>query len=153
MRKRIRLVLADYQTVYRQGLKSLFAASREFRIVAEVGQANELDSSIASRTCDVLLLDLQLDRRVVHEISWLSKRVAVVALTTRDDQEEIAIAIKLGVLAVLTQARHARYAHIGDSSGSEGSHMVTPLPRQMLNLWSDLILLALPILPSVNRWL
>lgn len=101
MKKPIRLLIADYHTLFRQGLKSLLASNSEFKVVGEVEQASELRSLASRKQCDVILLDLQMDRWVMEEISWLSRRAAVVVLTASENPADIAAAIRFGARAVL----------------------------------------------------
>ena len=101
MKKPIRLVVADSHTLFRQGLKSLLAPNSEFKVVGEAEQASELRSVASHKQCDVILLDLQMDRWVMQEISWLSRRTAVVVLTASENPADIASAIRFGARAVV----------------------------------------------------
>lgn len=101
MKKPIRLVVAQYHTLFRQGLKSLLAPNSEFKVVGEVEQASELKTLASRKRFDVILLDPQMDRWVMQEISWLSRRAAVVVLTASEDPRDIDAAIKCGARAVV----------------------------------------------------
>jgi len=58
----IRLIIADDHAIFRQGLKSVLRFQPEVEVVAEVGHSSELDSALARIPCDILLLDLQMER-------------------------------------------------------------------------------------------
>jgi two-component system, NarL family, response regulator LiaR len=57
----LRLIIADDHALFRQGLRSLLVLEG-LEVVAEVDQAGSLKDTLAANACDVLLLDLQMDR-------------------------------------------------------------------------------------------
>ena len=68
MKTPIRLIIADDHALFRQGLRSLLGRRPGFEVVAEVERASELLSTLSSVACDVLLLDLHLERPM---LMWL----------------------------------------------------------------------------------
>ncbi len=62
MKKRLRLILADDHSLFRQGLKELLLMQPEVQVVGEVEHFSELASMLTTTPCDVLLLDLQMER-------------------------------------------------------------------------------------------
>jgi DNA-binding NarL/FixJ family response regulator len=68
METQIRLIIADDDELFRQGLKSLLLQDSDVVVVAEVGRASDLVSTLETVPCDVLLLDLQMERWVVSDI-------------------------------------------------------------------------------------
>lgn len=57
--KRIRVLIADDQPVFRMGLKSGLAPHRELEIVAEVGTGADAAAKARSAQADVIVLDIQ----------------------------------------------------------------------------------------------
>src|SRR5271154_1028647 len=96
-----RLILADDHAVFRQGLKSLLHLQPEVEVVREVARADELESALAETPCDILLLDLQLDRSVIEDIKSLSSRVTVVILTANENLDDAVMAVRLGARAIV----------------------------------------------------
>ena len=101
MRTPIRLIIADDHTLFRQGLRSLLHLKPEFELVAEVERASDLLPTLAAVPCDVLLLDLQMERCVVEDIESLAQVTRVVVLTASERVEDGLTALRLGARGVV----------------------------------------------------
>jgi two-component system NarL family response regulator len=97
----IRLIVADDHALFRQGLKSLLRRHRDFQIVAEVETAAELPQALASNPCDVLLLDLQMERWTVADIEQFSRITKVLVLTASDRIEDAVSALRMGARGIV----------------------------------------------------
>ena len=84
----IRLIIADDHAIFRQGLKSILRFQPEIEVVAEVGRSIELEAALAATPCDVLLLDLQMERWMGDDIERLAHLVTVVVLTASERNAE-----------------------------------------------------------------
>jgi DNA-binding NarL/FixJ family response regulator len=92
----VRLIVADDHTLFRQGLKSLLRRRREFQVVAEVERASELAQTLASTPCDVLLLDLQMERWAIDDIEQFSAVTKVLVLTASEQNRRRDLGIEDG---------------------------------------------------------
>ncbi len=97
----IRLIIADDHALFRGGLKSLLRRQRDVRVVAEVESASALLSTLAESGCDVLLLDLQMERWAIDDIKRLSELTQVVVLTASESVENAITAMRFGARAVV----------------------------------------------------
>jgi two-component system NarL family response regulator len=97
----IRLVIADDHALFRGGLKSLLRHQRDMRVVAEAENASELASVLAEHLCDVLLLDLQMDRNVLGDVAGLAATTKVLILTASESTENAIAAMRFGARAVV----------------------------------------------------
>jgi DNA-binding NarL/FixJ family response regulator len=102
----IRVIIADDHALFRQGLKSLLQLQPDIEVVAEVEHATELQTTLANTHCDVLLLDMQMDRWMMDDIPELAKVTAVIVLTASESGENGVQALRLGARAVV----HKRFA-------------------------------------------
>jgi DNA-binding NarL/FixJ family response regulator len=84
MERPIRLVIADDHRIFRQGLKSLLKSEREVTVVGETDHVGDLAGVLEETPCDMLLLDLQMERSVIGDIESLSARVPVIVLTASE---------------------------------------------------------------------
>jgi CheY-like chemotaxis protein len=84
----MRLIIADDHAVFRQDLRLLLALQDDIEIVAEVDRAERLLPVLTATPCDVLLLDLQMDRWVVEEIEQLARLTWVCVLTASERIED-----------------------------------------------------------------
>src|ERR1700730_12705243 len=74
----IRLIIADDHALFRQGLKSLLQLQPDIEVGAEVERATELRTTLSNTHCDVLLLDMQMDRWVMEDIPDLAKLTTLI---------------------------------------------------------------------------
>jgi DNA-binding NarL/FixJ family response regulator len=106
MEKRLRLLIADDHSLFRQGLKELLLLQPEVEVVGEVGHFSQLASMLTTTPCDVLLLDLQMERWVGNSIERLSRVTRVVVLTASERKEDAMAALRMGAHAYV-QKRYA----------------------------------------------
>jgi two-component system NarL family response regulator len=97
----IRLVIADDHTLFRQGLRSLLGRRPGFEVVAEVERASDLLPTLSSVACDVLLLDLDLERPMLNDIEALSQVTRVVVVTDSERTKDGVAALRLGARGVV----------------------------------------------------
>jgi DNA-binding NarL/FixJ family response regulator len=99
------VIIAAYHAMFRQGLRSLLAPEG-LEVVAEVGQTSSLKAAVATNPCDVLLLDLQMEQWSMGQISKLSRKTAVIVLSSDES-------IEIGLMAVRSGARAVVQKHFG----------------------------------------
>lgn len=73
----------------------------DLEVVAEVESVVELEAALTSTPCDVLLLDLQMDRHALAEIATLSERVRILVVTASENPDEVLAAVRAGARAVV----------------------------------------------------
>lgn len=73
----------------------------EVTVVAEVDRVAEVASTLAATPCDILLLDLQMDRSAQPDIGAFARCVPVVAITASERSEDAPAALKAGARAVV----------------------------------------------------
>ncbi len=97
----VRIVLADDHALFRQGLRSLLRQQPELDVVAEVDRASELLNTLAATPCDILLLDLQMERWMVNDIENLAGVTRVIVVTASEKIEDGLAALRLGARAIV----------------------------------------------------
>ncbi|HUI27562.1 MAG TPA: response regulator transcription factor [Candidatus Kryptonia bacterium] len=101
MRGPIRVVIADDHLLFRQGLKSLLKPEPEVVIVGETERADEVMALLTRTPCDLLILDLQMERSSLADVESLAARVPVLVLTASETAADALAAIRLGARAVV----------------------------------------------------
>jgi len=101
MQTPIRLVVADDHLIFRQGLRSLLKSEPSVVIVGETERADEILPLLDRTPCDLLLLDLQMERNSLGDIKALATRVPVVVLTASELAADALAAIRMGARAVV----------------------------------------------------
>ena len=97
----IRVIIADDHALFRQGLKSLLRHEPDVAIVAETDRAAALATVVQDTPADVLLLDLQMERSALADITALAARIAVVVVTASELVGDAFGAIRFGARAVV----------------------------------------------------
>ena len=70
-------------------------------VVAELERASDLLPTLERHRCDVLLLDLQMERNALADIEALVERVAIVVVTASERPEDALAAIRAGARGVV----------------------------------------------------
>jgi DNA-binding NarL/FixJ family response regulator len=121
----IRLILADDHALFRQGLASLLRLEPDIEVVAEVDRVGDLERVLAETSCDMLLLDLQMERWSMDEIPKLTRKVSVIVLTASEAVEAGIAAIRLGARAIV-QKRFAIEFLVTAIRAVAGGHVWMP---------------------------
>ena len=103
MKTPLRIMIADDHALFRQGLKSMLVNLHPEAavVVAEVDSVVEVAPALARTACDVLLLDLQMERNALTDIAMFARRVRVVVVTASQHPAEALAAIRAGARAVV----------------------------------------------------
>jgi DNA-binding NarL/FixJ family response regulator len=98
----IRVLLADDQTLVRQGVRSLLDLSPDIRVVAEAGDGEEALRLVAEAKPDVLLLDVRMPKKDgIAVLTALGGTPPAILLTTFDDDEALLAGAKAGAKGFL----------------------------------------------------
>lgn len=97
----IRLILADDHRLFRQGLKALLEEESDVLVVGEAALAEEIHEMIRTVPCDLLILDLQMDRSVLADIEGLSQKVSVLVLSASEVTSDAVAAVRHGARGVV----------------------------------------------------
>ncbi len=102
----IKIMIADDHPIFRDGLQKLLSLEKDFEVVAQVGDGDQVLRAIEEHHPDVLLLDLKLPG--THGLTILQKlqisqntTTKVIVLTASDDRNEFVQAMKLGTSRIV----------------------------------------------------
>lgn len=101
MESPIRVLVADDHALFRQGLQSLLKRQRDMTVVGETDRLDAVGRLLAATPCDMLLLDLQMERGALGELPALAARVPVVVVTASEHPDELLAAVRAGARAVV----------------------------------------------------
>jgi DNA-binding NarL/FixJ family response regulator len=118
--RKIRVVVADQQPMFRQGLQYCLSQADDIEIVSEASSEPELFNAVASDVPDVVLLDISLNESHSMDLARAVKQrmpsVAVIVISAAPNDDELFTAIK---------ARAAGYI----SRNIEASELITVIHR------------------------
>lgn len=103
----IRIAIADDHALVRQGIALLVECDAALAVVADVGDADGIPRMLARRNCDVLLLDLDMDRNTLADIASLARLVKVIVLTGGERVPDAAAAVRAGARGLVTKRNGA----------------------------------------------
>lgn len=96
----IRILIADDHTLFRDGLRSLFASVAETEVVGEAAGGEEAIALAESLQPDVVLMDIQMPGlngiEAARRITRTSPHVGVVMVTMFEDDESVFAAMRAG---------------------------------------------------------
>jgi DNA-binding NarL/FixJ family response regulator len=102
----IHLIIADDHALFRQGLRSLLSLEPDIVVTSEVASTALLQDELDRSPCDILLLDLQMDRWTLDDRPSLARRTKVIVLTASESAEHGIAALQAGARS-LVQKRYA----------------------------------------------
>jgi len=97
----IRIAVADDHALFRQGLRSMLHLRPEVAVVVEVERAADVIPAVHRTTCDILLLDLQMERSSLSEIAMLAEMVKVIVVTATERVEDALAAMSAGARGIV----------------------------------------------------
>jgi DNA-binding NarL/FixJ family response regulator len=94
----IKLIIADQQALFRQGVTTILKQSHNIDIIGQVGSEQELMTTLNSLSPDVLLMDINLSpsekQNLAKTVKQLYPSIAIILLTPKLDDDELFQAIK-----------------------------------------------------------
>jgi DNA-binding NarL/FixJ family response regulator len=104
----IRLLLADDQSLFRQGLADLLALEPELEVVGQAAQGREAIALAEQLQPDVILMDMRMPicdgvtatREIHQRFPW----IRILVLTTFDEDEYIKDSLRAGALGYLLKS-------------------------------------------------
>ncbi len=100
---KIRLLIADDHTLFREGLRALLTAAPDVDVIGEAATGDEAIAQALARQPDVVLMDVQMPgasgvngieatRRILHA----SPHIGVIMLTMLEDDDSVFAAMRAG---------------------------------------------------------
>lgn len=128
--KKIRLMLVDDQSLFREALRTLLALQPDFEIAAEAENGERAVALARTHQPDVILMDLRMPvmggveatRRVLAE----TPAARVVVLTTFEEDEEIFAAMRAGAWGFLLKACSAEKLCGSVRAAAQGTSVLEP---------------------------
>jgi DNA-binding NarL/FixJ family response regulator len=132
----LRIVVADDQTVVREGLRMVLEVMPDLEVVADVADGEQAISAVAEHRPDAILLDLHMPVldgvETTERLTREHPEVAIVLLTTYADDETILAALNAGARGYLTKDADRREISRALQSAAAGHTVLTTEAAAML---------------------
>ncbi|MFF4774159.1 response regulator [Microtetraspora fusca] len=126
----IRVVLADDEPMIRVGVRSILTTDPEIEVVAEAGDGREAVELVRAHRPDIAMLDIRMPRldglSAVAELRAAVPDVAIIVLTTFDEDEYVSRALAEGAAGFLLKAADPRELIIGVRAVADGAAYLSP---------------------------
>jgi len=127
--ERLRIVIADDQTVVREGLRMVLEVMPDLEVLAAVADGEQALAAVAEHQPDAILLDLHMPVLdgvgATERLTREHPEVAIVVLTTYADDETIIAALRAGARGYLT--KNADRREISQAlHGAAAGHTILP---------------------------
>lgn len=96
--QKIKVIIADQQSLFRQGVRSILSQTDDIEISSEVSSGRDLLSTMNALSPDVVLIDIKVptvgDQELARTVKQQFPSASVILLTPHPTDEELFLAIK-----------------------------------------------------------
>ena len=128
--KKIRIMLVDDQSLFREALRTLLALQEDFDIVAEAENGERAVALARVHKPDVILMDLRMPVmggvEATRRILTANPAARIIVLTTFEEDEEIFDAMRAGALGYLLKACSAEKLCEALRAAAKGTSVLEP---------------------------
>ena len=128
--KKLRLMLVDDQSLFREALRTLLGLQEDFEIVAEAENGERAVALAKAHRPDVILMDLRMPVmggvEATRRVLAATPAVRVVVLTTFEEDEEIFDALRAGAAGYLLKACSADKLCGSVRAAAQGTAVLEP---------------------------
>lgn len=128
--RKLRLLLVDDQSLFREALRTLLSLQADFEIVAEAENGERGVALAKVHRPDVVLMDLRMPVlggvEATRQLLQVAPASRVVVLTTFDEDEEIFDALRAGAVGYLLKACSAEKLCESVRAAAKGASVLEP---------------------------
>jgi DNA-binding NarL/FixJ family response regulator len=126
----IRILLADDQSLFREGLRTLLSVQTGFEVVGEAANGEEALRLAATLHPDVVLMDVRMPVldgvAATRRLHGVMPACRVIVLTTFDDDEYVFEALRAGAIGYLLKDAPSEKLFEAVRAGSRGESFLQP---------------------------
>jgi DNA-binding NarL/FixJ family response regulator len=103
----IRVVIADTQSIYRVGIRKIFALEDDIRMVAQAETLGQTLAAVAKHPLDLLLFEAAITPNPAEAISEIMKKapgVKVIVVLVEPDEEDTVDLLRRGVQGIVSRS-------------------------------------------------
>ncbi len=132
----IKVILCDDHALIRRGIRDTLADAADIEVVGEASDYGELRTLLRDKSCDVLVLDINLPGRsgldVLHVLKEEGSTLKVLVVSMYPEDQYAMRALKAGASGYLNKGSDAAQIVAAVRTVSQGKKYVTPEMAQML---------------------
>jgi len=128
--ERIRILLVDDQTMFREGLRTLLTVQADFEIVGEASNGEEAVSQAAKLHPQIVLMDLRMPvldgAAATQRLRQAHPECRVIILTTFDDDEYVFDGLRAGAVGYLLKDAPSEKLYEAIRAAARGESFLQP---------------------------
>jgi two-component system invasion response regulator UvrY len=132
----IKVILCDDHALIRRGIRDTLADADDIDVVGEAADYGELRTLLRDKSCDVLVLDINLPGRsgldVLHVLKEEGSTLKVLVVSMYPEDQYAMRALKAGASGYLNKGSDAAQIVAAVRTVAQGKKYVTPEMAQML---------------------
>ena len=132
----INVILCDDHALIRRGIRDTLADAEDIEVVGEAADYGELRTLMRDKSCDVLVLDINLPGRsgldVLHVLKEEGSTLKVLVVSMYPEDQYAMRALKAGASGYLNKGSDAAQIVAAVKTVAQGKKYVTPEMAQML---------------------
>jgi DNA-binding NarL/FixJ family response regulator len=125
-----RILIADDQSLFREGLHTLLSVQPEFEVIGEAGNGEEVLRMVSEEIPDVVLMDLRMPGMdgvsATHQLHEKFPDVKVIVLTTFDDDEDVFEGLRAGAVGYLLKDVPSSMLYEAIRAAAKGEYFLLP---------------------------
>jgi DNA-binding NarL/FixJ family response regulator len=130
MKKKIKILLADDQALFREGLHTLLSVQEGFEVIGEANNGEEVLRMAAQNQPDVVLMDMRMPVMngavATRRMKEAFPNCRVIALTTFDDDEYVFDALRAGAVGYLLKDVSSEKLFEAIRTAARGEYFLQP---------------------------
>ena len=139
----IHLLIADDSESFRTGLRALFKATPDIKLMGEAANGNEVIGLAEQTQPDVILMDLHMPDmdgiEATREIVQTSPHIAILALTMLDDDDSLFAAMQAGARGYLLKGASKSEIRRAIRDVAAGAAIFSPaIAKRMMTYFSQM---------------
>ena len=132
----IKVLLADDHAIMRDGLKEILATVKEFELIGEAANGNEVLAALQRIWPDLLLMDMSMPGisgiSLLEQVKHLYPKLPVLVLSMLDDVQIVLRAIQSGANGYITKDRPASELVAALSKVAAGGRYIDPVMAEKI---------------------
>ncbi|HSR11812.1 MAG TPA: response regulator transcription factor [Thermodesulfobacteriota bacterium] len=128
---KLRLFIAEDQSIFREALRTLLSAEPSLEVVGEARDGFETIRGVSRTKPDMVLLDLSMPRMngmdALNEIRRVSKDIRIIVLTAYEDGDHVLDAFRCGAMAYVVKDVAFRELLFAIGEARKGKRYISPV--------------------------
>ncbi len=140
---KIRVLIADDHTLFREGVRALLNAAPDLEVVGEAANGEDTIAQAAALLPDVILMDIQMPRvngiEATRRILRASPHIGVIVVTMLEDDDSVFAAMRAGARGYVLKGADKAEMLKTIRAVAQGEALFGPaIARRLTNFFADL---------------